>query len=343
MSQWKTLLEDYSVELQEDNHLLLTKAPQDSTTKIVPLTQYGAISVLGEDASKFLQGQLSCDVSEVETLGSRLGAHCTIKGSIHALYRLISIEGGFLLRLNADCLDSALTNIKKYIIFSKAQASDVSEAYLGLGIIGAGSTTLLEPIFGALPTETDSIAKSGNMTLVRVPGNRFELWAPETELPELLKQFTQLAPLGSTQDWLQSEIKAGIPDITAATQDSYIPQMANLQALHGVSFQKGCYTGQEIVTRLQHRGKLNKFMMLATANSESTPEIGSPISTETKDSIGQVLQAVKLDNNQVLLQAIVNKKDFDEHTLLLGSKTGPELAIHPLPYELDPRLFERKN
>lgn len=343
MSQWNSLLDGYPVTLGEDYRLNLTKAAAKSSTKIVPLTHQGVISVIGEDASKFLQGQLSCDIREVETLGSRLGAHCTIKGSIHALYRLISIDGGFLLRLNKDCLDSALTNIKKYILFSKAESKDATEEFVGLGIIGSGSTTLLEPIFGTLPTETDSIAKAGNITAVRVPGNRFELWVPISELPDLLDQFTQQAPLGCTDDWIQAEIEAGIPDITSATQDSYIPQMTNLQALHGVSFQKGCYTGQEIVTRLQHRGKLNKFMMLATVETSDVPEVGSPVGTESKDSVGQVLQAIQVNENKVMLQAIVNKKDFDEQTLLLGSKTGPVLTNLPLPYELDPKLFERKN
>lgn len=180
------------------------------------------------------------------------------------------------------------------------------------------------------------------MVAVKVPGNRYELWLPLSKAQATLEQLIRLAPLGTTQDWIRAEIKAAIPDLREATLETFIPQMTNLQALKGVSFNKGCYTGQEIVTRLQHRGKLTKPMYLALVKTNTLPNAGDQLHSADKSNVGQIVLASWTGHDEVILLAVINKTQADESSIHLASADGPELTFLPLPYELDPELFTSK-
>ncbi len=340
MSPWQTLLDAYPITLSEDQSSI-TSAPESSeSTKIIPLVHQRVISVIGADAEKFLQGQLTANIKEASELGSRLGAHCNVKGSMLALYRVIATDGGFWLRVHHETAESGLKNLKKYIIFSKATAKDESETILGLGLMGPGASTLIEKLFDRVPSEIDKAVRAGNKVAVKVPGERFEVWMPASEIPETLASLVKLAPLGTTNDWILEEIKAGIPDLRASTQETFIPQMTNLQALKGVSFNKGCYTGQEIVTRLQHRGKLNKPMYLGSINDSSLPNSGDLIDSAEKAGVGEVVLAAQ-DSGKILFLAVITKAQADEQALFLASSKAP-ITLLELPYQLDPELFVSK-
>ena len=340
MNTWLQTLENFGATL-DGEHRLHTEAKPDQTL-VTPLIHQQVLGVVGPDAHKFLQGQLSCDLAELDQRGSGLGAHCNIKGSMLALYRLMLVEGGYWLRLSHDISKAAQANLNKYIIFSKAETSDLSDQIVGLGLSGPGAIALIERVMERAPSELNGTLRSGQRLAVKVPGKRFELWLPVTEAIELLPNLLDKASLGGTAQWELQEIRAGVPDLRAESSESFIPQMTNLQALNGVSFTKGCYTGQEIVTRLQHRGKLNKCMFRARVETDQAPAVGSYIHTETREKVGQILLAAPADEHSVEVLAVITKEQADEHTLMLDNQNGPTLELLPLPYELDPELFERK-
>jgi hypothetical protein len=118
--------------------------------------------------------------------------------------------------------------------------------------------------------------------------------------------------------------------------------MTNLQALRGVSFTKGCYTGQEIVTRLQHRGQLKRPMYRATVSSDSRPLPGTALHSADKDNIGKVVLAAPAAEGQFELLAVIVKDLAESTPILLGSQSGPALQLLDLPYQLDPELFQSK-
>lgn len=338
-SSWLDTLDKLGAELSTEG--VIETKPHDKATLVVPLAHQSVFSVIGPQASEFLQGQLSCDMNSVNETGSGLGAHCNVKGSMVALFRLFSVENGFWLRVSHDLADKARTNINKYIIFSKADATDLSNEIVGLGLMGPGATTLIERLFEHAPSEVNGTVRSGNKVASRVPGNRFELWLPVNEAEEILPKLLEGTALGSTNDWQAAEIQAAIPDVTEAISETFIPQMANLQVFEGVSFTKGCYTGQEIVTRLQHRGKLNKPMYLAQLSAEEIPAVGSYIDAENRPKVGQIVNAAK-HGDKVVLLAVITKAVADSETLYLEESPSSTLELLPLPYELDPELFERK-
>ncbi|WP_051560167.1 CAF17-like 4Fe-4S cluster assembly/insertion protein YgfZ [Marinobacterium jannaschii] len=339
MNNWLEGLRQAGAELSEDNQAILNQS--SVSTLLIPLLHQAAIDVRGPDADKFLQGQLSADISEARQLGSRLAAHCNIKGHMIVLWRLLALEDGFLLRTDSDNLDSGFKTLNKYIMFSKADASDRRDSLVGIGLQGDDAAQLTAALLGEAPAGVDQVVRQGERVAVKVPGERFEIWLPADDAASLLPELLSQAELGSSNDWRLSEIRAGIPTVCAATSEGFIPQMTNLQALNGVSFTKGCYTGQEIVTRLQHRGILKRPMYLARIDSDQLPQPGDALLGEAGVKIGQVVQAAKAENGCELL-AVMIKEKADNGSVTLESDPTRTLEILPLPYELDPRLFESK-
>lgn len=341
MSVWQTLAAQFNFTIDTEQQTVTQTSTATGATRIIPLVHQRIIRVAGPDAEKFLQGQLTCHLNEVTQLGSRLGAHCNIKGAMLSLFRVIHADPQeYWLRAHHSSADSALQHLKKYIVFSKAQASDEQDTLVGFGLTGPGANSLAEKLCETAPTETDKCVSASALRIIKVPGERFEVWMPANDAESTLRKLIDLAPLGTTEQWLLGDIQAGIPDLRAPTLETFIPQMTNLQALKGVSFNKGCYTGQEIVTRLQHRGKLTKPMYLLSANTAAVPLPGSTLNSADKDDVGQVVLAARDESEHVWLLAVINKAQADSHPLSLAD--GTPVTIQPLPYTLDPALFEAK-
>ncbi len=342
MSEWLDKLGALGATLNEAGDRILHVDARDCDTRLIPLLHQGVFSVLGPDAEKFLQGQLSCDLKQVSGLGSRLGAHCNIKGHMISLLRVMRVQDGFWLRGQRDLLPNSQTLLKKYMVFSKAQSTDLSDEIVGLGCSGPGAAVLVEKILGQVPSEVDGVYSSEGILAVRVPGMRFEIWLPREQALQLLPELTEYAPLGTTDQWELDEIRAAIPDLRSETLEAFIPQMTNLQALHGVSFTKGCYTGQEVVTRLQHRGQLKRPMYRAMVSADTRPAPGTTLCSADKDNIGKVVLAAPAGSGQFELLAVIAKDLAESTPILLGSQNGPALALQDLPYELDPEMFQSK-
>jgi len=330
-THWVNRLKQPGFEL-EGNRLIKVPSAEHST-HYVPLTDYSIISVTGPDAHKFLQGQLTCDLNEVDRLGAAPGAHCNIKGHMHSLYQVMrASDSGYWLRIRTDMADNALSQLKKYIIFSKAEAA-LETDLIGIGLHGPDAAEI-----------GDSLSTNFGMAHLLVterPGARRECWFHSRLMPQVLEVVEKHASAAERNDWELLEIEAGIPELSPATAEAFIPQMTNLQALKGVSFTKGCYTGQEIVTRLQHRGQLKKPMYLAEIHTRETPEPGQALATQEKENAGQIVRAAHIPGGYRVLAVIV--KDLaDSEALHLGNSEGPLLKLLPLPYELDPALFQSK-
>lgn len=327
-ASWQQWLNRPGVEVTAD---LVTAVPaSDNANRSVALTDYSIISITGPDAHKFLQGQLSCDLAGVDREGQLPGAHCNIKGHMHSLYQVIAAGTEcYWLRTRTDMAADALALLKKYIIFSKAEAV-LEEDLVGVGLIGPNSNDLSQantPENGACAKLTEELS---------------EIWLPSDQLDATLEALQSEAPLTTRNDWELATVKAAIPELFPATREAFIPQMVNLQVFEGVSFTKGCYTGQEIVTRLQHRGQLKRPMYLAEVESSQPVEPGTQLASADKESVGQIVRAAQLDDNRYQVLAVIIKDQAEQNSIHLESTDGPALTLEQLPYVLDPRLFESK-
>ena len=290
----------------------LLTAQQDDI--ICPLTHYSLIEIVGTDAEKYLQGQLTCDVTKLAVGESTLTAHCDPKGKMSALFRLIrQDEQTFYMLLKSELLPSALDQLKKYAVFSK-----VTFTSLDWQILGAAGTKGIE--------------KCGQFSAqIRIDVNG--------QQPRVILLHPTRLALEATVEaeaWDLLDIQDGVPGLAAATQLEFIPQALNLQSIEqAISFQKGCYIGQETVARAKYRGANKRALFIFAAQTESLPDIGSALEMALGDNwraTGTITSAVNF-HGILWLQAVLNTPLEDGQAFRLPNDQTL-LDMQPLPYEL---------
>ncbi|UZE95237.1 CAF17-like 4Fe-4S cluster assembly/insertion protein YgfZ [Alkalimarinus alittae] len=315
---------------------------------IAPLTEYSVIRVSGQDAEKFMQGQFSCDVRDVTSEQSRMGTANTPKGRAFAVFRIAKQGDDYLIRLPTAIAEDFSQRLNKYIVFSKATlALDENLCVLGF----SGDSNLLSNSFKSthpLPTGIDSSLNIEDSIVVKVPakkGARFEIFCSIDTAKSLLSKPQGEAPsainFGTQALWSWEDISEGVADIYPETQESFVPQMLNLQHLNAISFKKGCYTGQEIVARMKYLGKLKKemFLLAATGTNAITP--GTDIyDKESNKKVGSVVRSifthssVRGNVNDIALLAVLDIETAKSNRpLSLENDNSRTFQYLTLPYQ----------
>ncbi len=298
-----------------------------------PLSHEGVLAVRGADAAKFLQGQLTCNLNYLSDTQASLGARCTQKGRMQSSFRILLQGDGVLMAMATELLEPQLADLKKYAVFSKSKLTDESAHWARFGLSDADP--VLASLGLALPVETDSVVRSEQLIAVRVSPGRTELWVPAEAAEAVRSQLAAQLKEADLNEWLLGQIRAGIGQVMPQTRELFIPQMLNLQAVGGVSFKKGCYTGQEIVARMQYLGKLKRHLYRLSLNTAQIPEPGTPLFSPSHNSaIGEVVIAAKADQVIELL-AVLQAEAADGGDVHLGTLEGPDLQVLDLPYQLD--------
>ncbi|MBA1277198.1 MULTISPECIES: YgfZ/GcvT domain-containing protein [Pseudomonadaceae] len=299
------------------------------------LSHEGVLAVRGPDANKFLQGQLTCNLNYLDAQHSSLGARCTPKGRMQSSFRILVEGDGYLLAMDRALVQTQLAELTKYAAFSKSKLYDESDEWVRFGL-SAGDGALVS-LGLDLSANADQVVSTHGLIAVRLADGRAELWTrakdAETTRLRLAAQLSE----ASIDSWLLAQIRAGIGQVVAATQELFIPQMINLQALGGVSFKKGCYTGQEIVARMQYLGKLKRRLhRLAAENADTTvPEPGVELYSPVHgSSVGEVVLAASAAGGLELL-AVLQEDAAADGRIFLGSPDGIPLTLRDLPYTLN--------
>lgn len=299
------------------------------------LSHEGVLAVRGPDASKFLQGQLTCNMNYLNDRRSSLGARCTPKGRMQSSFRILPEGDGYLLAMDRELVQPQLNDLTKFAAFSKSKLFDESGEWVRFGLRD-GDDALAS--FGLdLPRETDDLIASNGLIAVRLSEGRAELWARASEADAVRERLAAQLPQAQLDAWLLAQIRAGVGQVVAETRELFIPQMINLQALGGVSFKKGCYTGQEIVARMQYLGKLKRRLhrLVADGDSADIPapglEVYSPVHGS---SVGEIVLAARADAGFELL-AVLQEDAAADGRIFLGSPDGLPLTLLELPYTSD--------
>lgn len=298
-----------------------------------PLSHEGVLAVRGSDAAKFLQGQLTCNLNYLSDTQASLGARCTQKGRMQSSFRIVLQGDGVLLAMATELLEPQLADLKKYAVFSKSKLTDESAAWVRFGL--AKADQVLASLGLELAADTDSVARTDHLIAIRVSPGRSELWVPAEHADAVRSQLAAQLKQADLNEWLLGQVRAGIGQVMPQTRELFIPQMLNLQAVGGVSFKKGCYTGQEIVARMQYLGKLKRRLYRLSLNAAQMPEPGTPLFSPSHNSaIGEVVIAAKADQVIELL-AVLQAEAADGGDVHLGTLEGPGLQLLDLPYQLD--------
>ncbi len=314
-----------------------------SATVVSDLSHLSLIHSSGEDAQSFLQGQLSCDVKQVNASAALYGGYCNPKGRLLASFLIWSQSssngGGYIMQLPEVLRAGIQKRLAMYVLRAKVKLADTSDIQICLGVAGDDAEALVRKNLGEIPASALGVIHGESASVIRLAQNRFELVLAPEKAPAIWEGLSKDAvPVGaSCWDWL--EIKAGIPIITPATQEQFVPQMANLEAIGGVSFQKGCYPGQEIVARSQYLGKIKRRMYLANIRpgiSENPVEAGDELfgADMGEQSIGMVVNASPSPDGGFDVLAVIQISSVEAAVVHWKSLAGPSLEITPLPYSL---------
>jgi folate-binding protein YgfZ len=297
------------------------------------LSHEGVLAVRGADAGKFLQGQLTCNLNYLSDTQASLGARCTQKGRMQSSFRILLEGDGVLMAMATELLEPQLADLKKYAVFSKSKLTDESTAWVRFGV-DHGDAALIS-LGLELPADTDSVVRNDGLIAIRVSPDRAELWVAADQAALIKGKLSALLAESDLNQWLLGQIRAGIGQVMPSTRELFIPQMLNLQAVGGVSFKKGCYTGQEIVARMQYLGKLKRRLYRLTLDASELPEPGTPLFSPTHgSSIGEVVLAARAEQNIELL-AVLQAEAAQGGDIHLGALEGPALHLLDLPYQLD--------
>ena len=217
---------------------------------------------------------------------------------------------------------------------SKVKLSDTDRVLLGLA--GREAAAALEAAGLEVPAQPFDVAHFADGAVIRLDAHRFHLAVRSEAAPALWERLCgQAKPVG-LPSWRWLEIAAGIPHVTAPTQEEFVPQMLNLELIGGVSFTKGCYPGQEVVARTKYLGKVKRRTYRAHVQAECPPPGADLFSPDLAgQSCGKVVDAAPSPSGgcEVLASMLMSSAETGE--VRVGSAEGPRLSFLALPYALD--------
>jgi len=303
-------------------------------TIVADLSQLGVIAFSGEETATFLQGQLTNDMRPLHADCAQWNGYCSPKGRLLGNFLVWRQGDDTCLQMSGDIAASVQKRLSMFILRAKVKARDASNETVRLVVAGPAAQTAVQAAMGTLPADVMKTAMSESGLIVRVGEDKFVLSvSPDAAQTVWQALVSHATPVGApVWDWLR--LNAGIPMIVAATQEQFVPQMVNYEAIGGVSFQKGCYPGQEIVARSQYLGKLKRRMFLAHVDAEAAPGDSLFSADIEGQATGTVVNAAPAPNGGYDLLAVAQIESANSQTLHLKAADGAALTLKPLPYAL---------
>ncbi|HLX30477.1 MAG TPA: folate-binding protein [Casimicrobiaceae bacterium] len=303
-------------------------------------TDWGILRASGEDAVAFLHAQLS---SDVQALGPGEGQYWTYnspKGRVLAngvLWRAPDErDDAIILLLASDLATTIQKRLSMFVLRSKVTIENATADSTLIGIAGEGAHDATRAAFGVGPARGRAVTFKAHANAFTLPDGRVVVVAPIAEGGVLKAALARHATIVGRNEWRRFGIALGVPLITSATADLFVPQTANLDLLGGVSFTKGCYPGQEIVARMQYLGRLKERLFAFRSDAfDAAP--GTRIYSKTfsvDQSCGVVVNVAPDTAGGVALLAVVQLDAVKADDLTLGASDGPRLTRRPLPYDV---------
>ena len=308
----------------------LDEHPGQEDCVLCPLPSRGLIRVSGDDARDFLQGQLTNDIRAVTPEQAQLSAWCTPKGRMLALFLVFMHQGELYLQLPRERLDAVLKRLRMFVLRAKVTLEDASE---DLALAGAGGACV-EAHLANLPEKNFGTAASDGLTLIRFPGEptRAQVVGAPDAVIAFWRQMADKASATGENWWTLQNIRAGLPEVLDATAEAFIPQMVNLDVLDGISFTKGCYTGQEVVARMKYLGQLKRRMYLARAEGNHPISPGDSLWSPHSQSAQGAGKVVLAAGQEALVVAEISAAAAEGMRLL--NEEGPAISLAPPPYDI---------
>lgn len=276
-----------------------------SLPKASRLEDCGLLLVSGQEASKFLQGQLTCDVENIPNQGT-LGAHCNPQGRVICLFYLYRSATNYYLLMPRKMVPIAEVALKKYAIFFRVVLTDVSEQFIYVGIQGLASHH-----FETMPV----ISLTPERHIVAVDRIEWE----------------HILPVGHASNWKLLNISQQLPSIYPETSGKFLPHELKLPELNAIHFAKGCYTGQEIIARLHYRGKIKTGLhqgIVVTAHS-LLPGTEVFVNQQNERTVaGHIIDSALIENGKQQILMVLANAYLDKQLYIAADKNDNILLLH---------------
>lgn len=340
-SDWQNFLQQQGALLHDDvvQHFGDAQgelAAAQGGTMLCDLSQFGILKVAGEDAQSFLQNMLSSDVREISGQRAQYSSLNSPKGRMLASFLIWQAGADYFLQLPRSLRASIQKRLSMFVLRSKVKIVDAGEQQVCIGLAGESAAALLQQHFGAVPQNAMEVGQHDNACVVRTGAQRFQINTTPQNAPALWQSLGAVARPAGSSCWDWFNIRDGIPVIMPATQEQFVPQMANLDLIGGVSFKKGCYPGQEIVARTQYLGKLKRRMYLAHIDGNTIPQPGDELYSAEMEgqASGMVANAAAAPGGGCDLLAVMQISSRETQSVHVQSLQGEALNFLPLPYAI---------
>ncbi len=288
----------------------------------------------GADAASFLQGQLSSDVRALVPGALQLSSYNSPKGRMLASLVLArpAADGSYLAVLAADLAVGIGKRLSMFVLRARVSVGTGDLGRTLLGVTGTGCRAAVAAALG-VDLAPGFAQQDDDRVTMALPDGRILVELTHAHAPDIGEALALHARHETSEGWSRAGVEAGVPLVTAATSDRFVPQALNWDALGGIGFQKGCYPGQEIVARMQYLGRLKERLYAFTATG-APPPAGARLFAAAFDdqACGTVVNSAALSAGGALLLAVVQRVAAEEDIVHVGAPDGPALTRRALPY-----------
>jgi hypothetical protein len=300
------------------------------------LPHIGLLRFAGPDAHGFLQGQVSNDTQRLRGGAALLAAYSTAQGRVTAVLHLLPHSSGVIALLPRDVLPLTMERLRKFVLRAKVDIQDLSEQFCVVGrhraadrdaqALGAADIGTPDPALGYAERDGIGIGRVGH------DSSRYWVIGPAASLAERGLAGSSLETARIEHDWRLADIRGGLPEVYAPTSELFVAQMLNLDLIDGISFTKGCFTGQEIIARTQHLGRI-KRRMFRLRLPPGTWQIGQALRLEDGRS-GRLIELASQDATFEALAVLNLEAGAPDAEVSPGD--GVAAVELPLPYRQVP-------
>ncbi len=342
MTAWTDFLAEQGATL-DGNTLSFADAGAEAraateATIAVPLVHLGLIRSVGPDSASFLHNLVSNDVLKLAADGAAWNSFNSPKGRMIASLLMWPEAEGHAMAVSADILAPFLKKLSMYVLRSKLRLADASADTLLIGVAGPEAARALQAAGVTPPPAVMKQSGGGDIPrCIRITDTAFVL---AVQAQAAAQTYAALVAGGATKAgtaaWQLTMIRAGLPLVTAPTQEEFVAQMLNYELIGGVSFQKGCYPGQEIVARTQYLGKLKKRMyrVALPADAAAVPGADLYASGFGEQSAGKLVNVAPAPGGGYEALAVLQSSSAEAGDIHLGDMSGAKLKLLDLPYTL---------
>lgn len=278
---------------------------------MILLHEWCFVYVEGFDAKKYLQNQLTIDMNLLKKTHHTLCAHCNFNGKVWSTMRLFHYNKGYGYIQRKSISKIQIKELQKYSVFSKIKIHELHDICL-IGIAGLNSKLFLLDFFTKIPDQNSSVVHENEKTILwfSKPSERFLLILSLSDFLFLKKSIKRKIFLNNSKQWLSLDIEAGFPIIDQQCSKKFTPQAINLDKLKAISFEKGCYYGQETIARIFFKNLNKYYLCYLIGKGKIFPQQNSFIEIKLEKKwckIGVLLAIVHINTQEMLIQVVLYK------------------------------------